>query len=1049
MFFQHRQTVTFTSTADTTVFNSFFATSLQALLPSGVKSVVITSSTFLTRRNLLRRLLVTGSGLLRLDYTLTSSSFTGVDTLTTFLQSTSTLSQLTAVLQTAYPGATVSTPTVSAVISSPSSDSTSSSSSSSIVIIAAAAGGGGGLLLLCLGFVFYQRARKANAKKDQIHLDTNEPPVQQQPPPPQLQQLNTTNDERKVFLDNASIHNDLPNVSTLSMSTGAQKIQSTVGTTIGTTIGTSHQSIHNNSMMTPKNIPAGGFSTVATDDGPIPQQSTLPVIDWTELMPSERIGQGAFSAVYRGVWKRAGRAMGHDVALKVMTKSRCLHDYVNALKLAREEAELMHRLCVHDHLTEHVTEVFGFCAGPIPMHLLKAVRLPEDDEGFCIVMRHYSGGTLDDLLSSRTLSMLEKLQLVTQIVSSLAELHAVGITHGDLKPANFLLVDVHSLSVRIADFGMSDAKQALDGTLGQSALHRTGGTKGTPIYCAPEMLVSDEDNSVMRHSRSTDIYAFAIILWQILCQLRPFDHITNAATLGIKVYVQGERPPLSDLPSDTPAPVITIMQQCWAGDRTQRLSAARCLLILAKELDVLEEQESKKVGAVVVENPLGKSMMARAPQLEEMIKMQMMMMSKVMEEMSAVKAGVLSSKERVKNVEKNQELLISGQQDLKEGQQEVLKGLRDLSEQLSRSLDGLGQSLTQLTAAAMRDEKVEHGVSALASALEAHRAYLLTHGDASDATGTRLSQTINDAMASLDPALASNLQRYIVDVMSSSGINNDHASQTDKLDALMGVMKDMQGELRSVRELAHEQSDLLKVIEKRGNKMPHTFVILPDMGTEESNTEASQLTMAGKIKNYLLRQKDKMMGLVWERSRLFFICPVTGQAVPCGPPKFPHNGKGYLIKVPTAMVRALAPALQWGVIFLKVALASQGLGGILPIPLDWLPGQLAIGTDLVQLQSMVNDMDQTAALDKDVKMYVEWEQKEAKNDAVKQNAMARVFKFIAEAEGNADDILNPAWIPQHTGLILTTAKTTGASLWVSKEGQRAFEERGWDAVQKN
>ena len=839
----------------------------------------------------------------------------------------------------------------------------------------------------------------------------------------------TMDDEQKMLLGSISPHN--------------HKIQTTVGTTIGTSASTAASQ----SMMTPKNVPVGGFASVATDDGPVAPQSTLPVIDWTELTPSERIGQGAFSAVYRGVWKRDGRAMGHSVALKVMTKSRCLGDYRHALKLAREEAELMHRLCVHDHLTAHVTEVFGFCEGPIPLHLLKAVRLPEDDEGFCIVMRHYSGGTLEDLLSSRTLSMLEKLQLLTQIVSSLAELHAVGITHGDLKPANFLLLDGHSLSVRIADFGMSDAKQALDGTLGQSALHRTGGTKGTPIYCAPEMLVSDDDNSVMRHSRSTDIYAFAIILWQILCQLRPFDHITNAATLGIKVYVQGERPPLSELPADTPAPVIAIMQQCWAGDRTQRLSAARCLLILAKELDVLEEQEASESGAAVVGNPLGKSMMTRAPQLEEMIRMQMMMM----QEMSAMKSIIVSGNAEVK---KGQEVLISGQRDLKEGQQEVLKGLRDLSEQLSRSLDGLGQSLTQLTAAAMRDVKVENGVSSLASALEAHRTYLLTHGDTSDATGTMLSQAINNATASLDPALASNLQRYIVDVMSSSGAattdNSSAPSQSDKLDALMSVMRDMQGELRSVRELAHEQSDLLKVIEKRGNKMPHTFVILPDMGVEGNPTDdAKQLSMAGKITSYLLRQKDKMMGLVWDRSRLFFICPVTGQAVSCGPPYAPHNGKGYQIKVPTALVRALAPALQWGVIFLKIALASQGLGGILPIPIDWLPGQLAIGTELTHLRSVVDDMEVSTDVDKGVKKVVEWEQKEAKHDAIQQNALARVYKFIAEAEGNADDILNPAWFPQHTGLILTTAKTTGASLWVSKEGQKAFEERGWDAVQKN
>ena len=626
----------------------------------------------------------------------------------------------------------------------------------------------------------------------------------------------------------------------------------------------------------------------------------------------------------------------------------------------------------------------------------------------------------------------------------------MGVVHGDLKPANFLLTDAHSLNIRISDFGMSDARQALDGTLGQSSMRGTGGTKGTPIYCAPEMLIPDADGVVMRHSRSTDIYAFAIITWEILCQQRPFENVSNAVQLGFMLD-RGTRPPMDKLPAETPTPIKTLLEQCWHGNRTQRISAARCLAVLAKELDAIEEQVVIKGGDAAVPNPLGKSMMQRAPQLEEMMKMQMMQMMKVMEEMSSMKALVASGNEDVKSIKKDQEILISGQQ-------EVLKGIRDLSEQLSRSLDGLGQTFMQLSAAAFKDPKVEFGVAALATALEAHREYLTKHGlnTSSDAAGTMLIQTINDATASLDPALASNLQRYIVDVMSSSsaGPMNDNASgsnpsQNDKLDALMGVMKDMQGELRSVRELAHEQSDLLKVIEKRGNKMPHTFVILPDMGAEESNTDASQLSMAGKVKSYLLRQKDKILGLVWERSRLFFICPVTGRAVPCGPPYAPHNGKGYLIKVPTALVRALAPALQWGVIFLKVALASQGLGGILPIPLDWLPSQLAIGTDLTQLRSIVNDIDQSTNLDKDVKKYVEWEQQEATNDAVKQNAMARVFKFIAEAEGNADDILNPAWIPQHTGLILTTAKTTGASLWVSKEGQKAFEMRGWDAVQKS
>ena len=105
------------------------------------------------------------------------------------------------------------------------------------------------------------------------------------------------------------------------------------------------------------------------------------------------------------------------------------------------------------------------------------------------------------------MTMLDKLILLCQIACSIAEIHSVGVVHGDLKPANFLLTDARSLNVRISDFGMSDVRQALDSTLGQSFMRGTGGTKGTPIYCAPEMMIPDADGVVMRHSRSTDIYA--------------------------------------------------------------------------------------------------------------------------------------------------------------------------------------------------------------------------------------------------------------------------------------------------------------------------------------------------------------------------------------------------------------------------------------------------------------------------------------------------------------------------------------------------------------
>ena len=173
----------------------------------------------------MRRLLA--NTVLRIDYTIVSTAFTGADTLTTFLQSASTLSQLTTALQSSYAGVTVAVPTVTTTTSV--SSSSSSSSSSSIAIIAGAAGGGGGLLLFCcLGCLLYYRARKATAKKDRVHMDASLPsqPQQhkQQPqsasPSRQPQSQIATDDARKVVSDNTSMHHGH---SDATVSTGARK----------------------------------------------------------------------------------------------------------------------------------------------------------------------------------------------------------------------------------------------------------------------------------------------------------------------------------------------------------------------------------------------------------------------------------------------------------------------------------------------------------------------------------------------------------------------------------------------------------------------------------------------------------------------------------------------------------------------------------------------------------------------------------------------------------------------------------------------------------
>jgi len=57
---------------------------------------------------------------------------------------------------------------------------------------------------------------------------------------------------------------------------------------------------------------------------------------------------------------------------------------------------------------------------------------------FLQVMRFEAGGSVDDLLHtpSTHLSMADKMTLICQSVTAIAELHCIGVIHGDLKPAN-------------------------------------------------------------------------------------------------------------------------------------------------------------------------------------------------------------------------------------------------------------------------------------------------------------------------------------------------------------------------------------------------------------------------------------------------------------------------------------------------------------------------------------------------------------------------------------------------------------------------------------
>jgi serine/threonine protein kinase len=185
--------------------------------------------------------------------------------------------------------------------------------------------------------------------------------------------------------------------------------------------------------------------------------------------------------------------------------------------------------------------------------------------------------------------MSEKIRILFSIARGLAELHGAGIVHADIKSENVLFSEHYPTKIRLADFGLSILRDDDDDGVSRSTLAQTSHTRGTPIYCAPELLMNPfqdiqqgKEIKIAKSSRKTDMYAFAVLAWEILSCKRPFSDIKSEGELCATIH-QGYRPPLDDLPDETPFDIVRMIQNCWNVHRSKRKIAVECVHLLQFE----------------------------------------------------------------------------------------------------------------------------------------------------------------------------------------------------------------------------------------------------------------------------------------------------------------------------------------------------------------------------------------------------------------------------------------------------------------------------------
>lgn len=241
----------------------------------------------------------------------------------------------------------------------------------------------------------------------------------------------------------------------------------------------------------------------------------------------ERVAAGGSSTVWRARDRRSGR----DVAVKVVDLLGRGHpsgdlDGAEAGRGASAEVERRERF-------EAEIRALARLAGHPNVLEMHAAGV---GDGHGWIVTPLAEGSLADAVRRRgPLDVAALVGLAVDVSAGLAAAHEMEVVHGDLTPANVVLLEGRAV---LADFGLG-VVQSGDGS------DRTGATPG---WAAPERL----DGSAP--TTSSDVYGLGATLW-------------TAAT--------GRRPPVHRPPSTDPVPrgVDAIVVSCTALDATRRPGA--------------------------------------------------------------------------------------------------------------------------------------------------------------------------------------------------------------------------------------------------------------------------------------------------------------------------------------------------------------------------------------------------------------------------------------------------------------------------------------------
>ncbi len=253
------------------------------------------------------------------------------------------------------------------------------------------------------------------------------------------------------------------------------------------------------------------------------------------------------------VWRAEDEKLGREVALKVLPEEFAK----DPERMARFEREAK-VLASLNH--PNIATLYGLET------VESGTETETGTETVFLAMELVEGEDLSERIKRGTVPVDEAISIALQIAEALEAAHEQGIVHRDLKPANTKITE--DGTVKVLDFGLAKTWETEGGdaslSLSPTVTHATaaGVILGTAAYMSPEQARGKSAD------RRADIWAFGVVLWEMLMGRRLFEGETVSDVMAAVLTRELD---LGVLPQATPAAVRRLLSRCLERETKNRL----------------------------------------------------------------------------------------------------------------------------------------------------------------------------------------------------------------------------------------------------------------------------------------------------------------------------------------------------------------------------------------------------------------------------------------------------------------------------------------------